>query len=266
MANKRMFSINIVDSDDFLDMPLSAQCLYFHLNMRADDDGFINSHKKIMRMIGAREDDLKVLLAKRFILTFESGVIVIKHWRIHNSIRKDRYNQTLHTDERAKLGIKDNGSYTDTKTLLISGNQLATTGCPSIEENSIEENSNSDFVNDFDVFWNNYPCDSTQKGNKSEAYELYIKHRKLYSEEDLLKSLYGYAYVLKQDEWRKPLHVRTYLRKKNPHFVDFIDIDLEQAPTHKTVKRCISCGIEYELNAVCCPGCQETDFDTKLVL
>ena len=90
MAERRMFSKTIIDSDSFLDMSLSTQALYFHLSMRADDEGFINNPKKIMRMIGASEDDLKVLIMKNFILTFESGVIVIKHWKIHNCIRKDR--------------------------------------------------------------------------------------------------------------------------------------------------------------------------------
>lgn len=111
MANKRMFNIKIVDSDAFLDMPLSTQCLYFHLNMRADDDGFIGNPKRIQRLIGASEDDLKLLIAKRFVLIFEDGVIVIKHWRMHNTIRKDRYTQTVYLDELKSLGIKENNSY-----------------------------------------------------------------------------------------------------------------------------------------------------------
>ena len=84
MAERRMFTKKIIDSDAFLDMPLSTQALYFHLNMRADDDGFVNNPKKICRMTGASEDDLRVLISKRFVLTFENGVIVIKHWRMHN--------------------------------------------------------------------------------------------------------------------------------------------------------------------------------------
>ena len=113
MAEKRMFTQKIIDSDAFLDMPLSSQALYFHLNMRADDDGFINNPKKIQRMIGASEDDLKLLIAKRFVLCFESGVIVIKHWRMHNTLRKDRYNPTQYQDEYARLTVKENNSYTD---------------------------------------------------------------------------------------------------------------------------------------------------------
>jgi len=112
MADKRMFSKKIIDSDEFLEMPLSTQSLYFHLSMRADDDGFINNAKRIARLIGASEDDLKLLIMKRFILIFESGVIVIKHWKIHNYIQKDRYKETLYTEEKNQLFLKDNKAYT----------------------------------------------------------------------------------------------------------------------------------------------------------
>lgn len=113
MAERRMFTQKIVDSDAFLDMPLSTQALYFHLNMRADDDGFVNNPKKIQRMIGASEDDLKLLIAKRFILAFENGVIVIKHWRMHNLLRKDRYNPTQYQEQMSRIELKDNGAYTE---------------------------------------------------------------------------------------------------------------------------------------------------------
>lgn len=113
MAERRMFAKTIIDSDAFLDMPLSAQALYFHLSMRADDDGFINNPKKIQRMIGASDDDCKLLIAKRFIITFESGVIVIKHWKIHNYIQKDRYKPTIYQEEKALLNTKDNKAYTE---------------------------------------------------------------------------------------------------------------------------------------------------------
>jgi len=108
-----MFSLQIVDTDAFLEMPLSTQALYFHLSMRADDDGFIDSPKKIMKIIGAQEDDLKVLLTKRFILVFESGIIVIKHWRINNYIQKDRYQETVYLDEKELISVKKNKSYTE---------------------------------------------------------------------------------------------------------------------------------------------------------
>lgn len=112
MAERRMFAKTIIDSDAFLDMPLSTQALYFHLSMRGDDDGFINNPKKIQRMIGASEDDLKLLIAKNFIIPFESGIVVIKHWKIHNYIRGDRKKETVYPDEMALLETKENGAYT----------------------------------------------------------------------------------------------------------------------------------------------------------
>src|SRR3990167_2929616 len=119
MSHRRLFSPDIVGSDAFLEMPVSSRELYFQLGMYADDDGFINP-KKIMRMVGAGDDDLKVILTKRFALPFESGVIVIKHWLIHNTIRKDRYKETQYLEEKKMLKIKENGSYTE----------LATKGLP----------------------------------------------------------------------------------------------------------------------------------------
>lgn len=140
MANKRMFAKTIIDSDAFLDMPLSTQALYFHLSMRADDDGFINNPKKISRMIGCGEDDLKLLIAKKFLLNFESGVVVIKHWLIHNTLRKDRHTPTNYQDELKQLTQKENGSYKKVDDISVpnridvtptdDGNQLATTWQP----------------------------------------------------------------------------------------------------------------------------------------
>ena len=120
MAERRMFAKTIIDSDAFLDMPLSTQSLYFHLSMRADDDGFINNPKKIQRMIGCSDDDLKLLIVKNFIIPFESGIVVIKHWKIHNYIRGDRKKDTVYPDEMALLTEKDNGAYSlKTETMLI---------------------------------------------------------------------------------------------------------------------------------------------------
>ena len=111
MAERRMFAKTIIDSDVFLDMPLSTQCLYFHLSMRADDDGFLNNCKKIQRIIGASDDDLRLLMAKKFIIPFESGIVVIKHWKIHNYIRSDRYKPTVYQEEKEQLIVKNNRAY-----------------------------------------------------------------------------------------------------------------------------------------------------------
>lgn len=129
MAERRMFAKTIIDSDAFLDMSLSAQALYFHLAMRADDDGFVNNPKKIQRMIGCNDDDVKILIAKRFIIPFDSGVCVIKHWLIHNLIRKDRYKETAYIAEKRTLSIAENGAYENSGIPLV--NQVETVGIPS---------------------------------------------------------------------------------------------------------------------------------------
>lgn len=113
MAERRMFAKSIVLSDAFLDMPMSARCLYFTLAMLADDDGFINSPKSIMRQCGSTSDDMNILIAKRFVLTFDSGVVVIKHWRIHNLIQKDRYRETKYLEEKSTLMLDENKAYTE---------------------------------------------------------------------------------------------------------------------------------------------------------
>lgn len=117
MAERRMFKKEILESDNFLDMPLSTQALYFHLNMRADDDGFVNNPKRIQKMIGATDDDMKILIAKSFILVFESGIIVIRHWKLHNYIQKDRYKQTLYQDELKMLNLDERKIFTLKKDL-----------------------------------------------------------------------------------------------------------------------------------------------------
>lgn len=111
MAERRMFAKTIIDSDAFLDMPLSAQALYFHLSMRADDEGFVGNPKRIRSMVGASEDDLKLLLMKRFILAFESGVVVIKHWKIHNYIQSDRCKPTTYIEEKNTLALDGKKAY-----------------------------------------------------------------------------------------------------------------------------------------------------------
>ena len=111
MAQRRMFNKAITNSDDFLEMPVSSQNLYFHLSMNADDDGFINNWKSIMKLTGSKEDDLKVLTAKQYIIPFESGVIIIKHWRLNNYLRNDRFTPTNHQKELARLSLDENMVY-----------------------------------------------------------------------------------------------------------------------------------------------------------
>ena len=128
MAERRMFAKTIIDSDAFLDMSVTARLLYYDLSMRADDDGFVNSPKKIMRMVGASEDDLRMLAMRKFIIPFDNGVVVIKHWRIHNYIRKDRYNETTYSEQKELLEFDENGAY------RLIEKQRSTDGIPMVDQ------------------------------------------------------------------------------------------------------------------------------------
>ena len=146
MAERRMFAKSIVLSDAFIDMPATARCLYFTLSMMADDDGFVGGPKAIMRQIGASEDDLKILLAKRYVLGFDSGVIVIKHWRINNYLQSDRLKPTTYLEEKATLTLDDKKAYTE-KDKCIQGvytqHSIAENNIDEIrvEENRVEDNN-----------------------------------------------------------------------------------------------------------------------------
>jgi len=133
--------MQIVDSDAFLDMPMTSQLLYFHLSMRADDEGFVGNPKRVIKMIGSSEDDFKVLIAKRFLLTFESGVVVIKHWLIHNTIRMDRFNPTNYQEEKSTLFLKDNKAYTD---MATSGKPIGNQTVP--QDKLIKDNLSKDKI------------------------------------------------------------------------------------------------------------------------
>ncbi|HIB1806849.1 TPA: DNA replication protein [Enterococcus faecalis] len=221
-----MFAKTIIDSDAFLDMPLSTQSLYFHLSMRADDDGFINNPKKIQRMVGCGDDDLKLLMAKRFILVFDSGVIVIKHWKIHNYIRNDRYKPTLYQEEKAELAEKNSKAYTFKTEVIESENHL---GIPDDnrmgyqmdtqvrlgkdrlvkdkKKNSVEPSSTMSEL--FEKVWKTYP----KKTNKKKAREQFLK--KFKTEEDLESFKKGYkdylAYI-KLNDWYHPQELFRWIR------------------------------------------------------
>jgi len=226
VAERRMFAKTIIDSDAFLDMPLSTQSLYFHLSMRADDDGFINNPKKIQRMVGCGDDDLKLLMAKRFILVFDSGVIVIKHWKIHNYIRNDRYKPTLYQEEKAELAEKNSKAYTFKTEVIESENHL---GIPDDnrmgyqmdtqvrlgkdrlvkdkKKNSVEPSSTMPEL--FEKVWKTYP----KKTNKKKAREQFLK--KFKTEEDLESFKKGYkdylAYI-KLNDWYHPQELFRWIR------------------------------------------------------
>jgi hypothetical protein len=144
MAERRMFAKTIIDSDAFLDMPQSTQLLYFHLSMRADDDGFINNPKSIMRNTKCNEDDLKLLALKKFLIPFESGVVVIKHWKIHNYIAKDRYKETKYKEEKATLFLDENNAYTNCIQPVYELDTQVRLGKDRIGKESIGEDNISD--------------------------------------------------------------------------------------------------------------------------
>jgi len=171
MATKRMFSLNVVDTDAFLEMPVTSRLLYYDLGMRADDDGFVSNWKKILLFTGMKEDDMKVLIAKKFVIPFESGVIVIRHWRMNNYLQNDRTKPTIYQEELKQLEVDENNVYNlDTKCIhSIDKN--------SIEENSIDKNSINNeqiYINEFDELWDIYP----NKKGKKDALKHYIKARK----------------------------------------------------------------------------------------
>ena len=249
MAERRMFTQKIVDSDAFLDMPLTSQALYFHLNMRADDDGFVNNPKKIQRMIGASEDDLTLLKVKRFVLSFESGVVVIKHWRMHNLLRKDRYNPTQYQEEKAMLELKDNGSYTESVEIpMISepDNQVATTWQPSDNQVATQDSIGKDSIDKESIYNMCDPAESHEKKPSKaeiddffeELWSLYpVKKGKGQVSEAKRKILYGigksemhrainrYLTELKKDaDWRKPQNGSTFF---NSGYVDYLDANFE---------------------------------------
>ena len=129
MANRRMLAKTVIETDKFMGMPISTQCLYFHLLLQGDDEGFVANPRQIMRQLGASEDDMKILIAKEYVIAFDSGVIVIRDWFVHNQLRRDRYTPTVH-DEKSKLVLSDNKVYHLMPSEVdSSGNQAATIGC-----------------------------------------------------------------------------------------------------------------------------------------
>lgn len=201
MAERRMFTKKIIDSDAFLDMPLSTQALYFHLNMRADDDGFINNPKKIMRMIGASEDDLKLLITKRFIIAFDNGVVVVKHWRMHNLLRKDRYTETQYVEQKNMLYLKENGVYTE------DGNQVATTRQPS--DTSGKVSIVKDSIGEYRVVEvsdnGNQESDSTEDENVDNYVDNFLNNYSSGSNLEYMGGTLGKGVVLLTDEQRDSL-------------------------------------------------------------
>ena len=240
MANKRMFSLSVVDTDRFLEMPISSRLLYYELGMRADDDGFVDNWKKILMFTGLKEDDMRVLASKQFIIPFESGVIVIRHWRMNNYLQNDRTKPTIYQEELSQLSYdKSSGVYS-----------LDTTCIHSIDKNSIDKNiyilEKNNFEEEFEELWKVYP----NKQGKKNALTKYIKVRKSgISFEEILEGLKRYLLYCHQNrDWYKPKNGETWFSKqswndelkldlnKTQNLVDFNILDFSKFEEKKEVK------------------------------
>lgn len=219
IAERRMFAKTIIDSDVFLDMPLSTQALYFHLSMRADDDGFINNPKKIQRMVGGSDDDMRILIVKKFIITFDSGVIVIKHWKMHNYIQSDRYKSTVYLEEKAMLGVNENKSYTVQNLECIQDVSILDSqvrlGKDSIGKDSIELSDE--------------PCGSELLEKKEDLTKHRKQNNKQYSDDSELNETI-ISFIKFRKDIKKPMNDHTIdllikkLEKMDPNIKNQIEI------------------------------------------
>lgn len=232
MANRRMFSLDIVDTDIFLDLSISSQALYFHLGMRADDDGFVSSPKKIAAMVGANQDDLKLLIAKGFVIAFdEGGIVVLRHWRQNNLIRNDRYKPTIYQQQMAALSV-NSGVYS-----LVA--QRYANGIPEVAkmetQSSISKDKDNIFNNycmHFEKFWSVYP----RKKEKAKAYKTYCARLKDgFSEDELLQAAQGYAAECCK-EGRAEKYIKlcaTFLSASTP-FTDYLGSGKERVENEQS--------------------------------
>lgn len=229
MANRRMFSLEVCDTDRFMEMPLSTQGLYLQLGLRADDDGFISSPKRIVAMVGGSNDDLKLLIAKGYLIPFESGIIVITDWNINNWIRPDRKHNTRFEKEKALLAL-ENGSYSLDDICQPNDNQM-TTQChtevsidkysiDNINNNSVSpdapKESNAEIESFFESIWKLYP------NKKGKAAVSKTKKKELFKVgyDEMSRAISRYVTDLKADEWRKPQYGSSFFNKG---YVDYLD-------------------------------------------
>ena len=234
-----MFAKTIIDSDAFLDMPMSARLLYYDLGMRADDDGFINSPKKIMRMIGASNDDVNILIARKFVIPFDSGVVVIKHWRINNYLRNDRYTETKYLEEKSNLEVDKNGSYTaKNNTGIPVGIPTVSTGKVRLGKDSIGKDINTISCNEnsgievldqkemwFESFWEIYPKHQDKKKAKQKFLKLCTDKKKYQEIMDGLRNVL--PMWAKKDNKYIPMPT-TWLNGER--WNDEVDLHMEELP------------------------------------
>mgnify|MGYP000498968137 FL=1 len=229
MANRRMFSLEVCDTDRFMEMPLSTQGLYLQLGLRADDDGFISSPKRIVAMVGGSNDDLRLLIAKGYLIPFENGIVVITDWNINNWIRPDRKHNTRFEKEKALLAL-ENGSYSLDDICQPNDNQM-TTQCHtevSIDKYSIDninnnsaspdapKESNAEIESFFESIWKLYP------NKKGKAAVSKTKKKELFKVgyDEMSRAINRYVTDLKAEEWRKPQYGSSFFNKG---YVDYLD-------------------------------------------
>ena len=216
MANRRMFSLDVVDTDKFLDMPATSQNLYFHLGMRADDDGFVSNPKKITKLVNCGNDDLNVLISRGFVIALEDGIVVIRHWKQNNYIQNDRHKPTIYQRQMAALSV--NGGVYELDTECIQDvSKLETQDSIDKSKNSIANKYSVHFEN----FWSAYP----RKKEKAKAYKAYCARLKDgFSEDELFQAAQGYATECRKDR-RAEKYIKlgaTFLSASTP-FTDYLE-------------------------------------------
>lgn len=215
MANRRMFSLDVVDTDKFLDMPATSQCLYFHLGMRADDDGFVSSPKRITKLVNCASDDLNVLVSRGYVLPMGDGVVVLTHWKMNNYIQADRYKPSVYQEEREKLTVK-NGVYELDTTCIHSVSDLEA----QVRIGKNRSVYSKSYCSSFEEFWTVYPR-KKEKAKASKAYQARLKDG--FSEEELLNAAKQYAAECNKER-REEKYIKlgaTFLGPATP-FVDYL--------------------------------------------
>lgn len=215
MANRRMFSLDVVDTDKFLDMPATSQNLYFHLGMRADDDGFVSNPKKITKLVNCGNDDLNVLISRGFVIALEDGIVVIRHWKQNNYIQSDRYRKTIYQRQMAALTV-DNGVYEVDTQCIQTVSKLEAQDSIGQSKDSISNK----YSRHFEEFWSIYP----RKSEKAKAYKAYCARLKDgFSEDELLTAAKAYNAECKKDR-REQKYIKlgaTFLSASTP-FTDYL--------------------------------------------
>lgn len=232
-----MFSNKVIGSDEFLEMPDSTQNLYFHLSMNADDDGFVDKVKSIMRMTGKKEDDLRILIAKKFIIPFESGVIVIRHWRVNNYLRSDRYRETQHLEEKSLLSTRENGEYSIGIPVVDQLDTQYRLDKSRLDKNNILCENENDFSpnvectmdslipaeNEIFDFWNSTEVWKHRELD-SETVKAIKKALKKFNKEEIKQFISRYAIVMKDESYffNTKWKLKEFLTRKGG-ILDFTD-------------------------------------------